>query len=612
VKIAACLSADEGLARTAVQRMLAAQRLRPAQSPHVVGIASGALGWLTTFDRATAIPMVRTAANGNVLLVSGVPVDLVGDLDHRLTRVAEGDYRGAAQSLSQLDGAFAIVFWDSAHRKLVVVTDFLGMQPLYSLMLPDGFCLATEIKGAAASGHCPVELDPLGWAMLVCLGHFAEDLTSVRGVRQIPPASVMIYDVVTRQWETSTYWRWPDARPGLRLESVDTGEILDRFRLDLLACEVHHRSAVVLLSGGFDSRLILATLAREGRRPRGLTLLHADEKDDADRRLAVRLARAYGIQCEFIPPTPNFYSSAGYLDYVVMNDMATPSFGLFIAQLASAIAGRAEAVWEGIAPGSVLRTVRQGRGGFDAFFRSQSTAFDAKTWEALHQIFARELVLSMQEGFHEFMARSQRGFTDDEFGVAEFVARNRMRNRTGPNPLKVYANDVAPFTPGFSRGLWELTAGIPFEAREGFALYLEIFRKHFPDLDGLPFCTDRNVYKARGASSIEYSVLRFRKWLIEHDSVVRIGRRLGLRPLVSGEAHDTIGRTIRAVEIGHPDLNGDGVASLLKDEGRTVDPVKRMARTWLFYWQLWRGVMDGSLRARQAELEGAATGERIL
>lgn len=607
MKIAACFTADEGLARTTVQRMLAAQRLRSAQSPHVVGIASGALGWLTTFDRATAIPMVRTAANGNVLLVSGVPVDLVGDLDHRLARVAEGDYREAAQSLSQLDGAFAIVFWDSAHRKLVVVTDFLGMQPLYSQMLPDGFCLATEIKGAAASGHSPVELDPLGWAMLVCLGHFAEDLTSVRGVRQVAPGSVMIYDVVTREWETSTYWRWPDPRPGVRLESVDTGEILDRFRLDLLACEVHHRDAVVLLSGGFDSRLILATLAREGRRPRGLTLLHADERDDADRRLAVKLARAYGIQCEFIPPTPNFYSSAEYLDYVVMNDMATPSFGLFIAQLASVLPGRAEAIWEGIAPGSVLRTVRQGRGGFDAFFRAQSTAFDATTWEALHQIFAREIALSMEEGFHEFMARSQRGFADDEFGVAEFVARNRMRNRTGPNPLKVYANDVAPFTPGFSRGLWELTAGIPFEARADFALYLEIFRRHFPDLAGLPFCTDRNLYKARGASSIEYSVLRFRKWLIEHDSVVRIGRRLGVRPLVSGEAHDTIGRTIRAVEIGHPDLNGDGVASLVKDEGRTVDPVKRMARIWLFYWQLWRGVMDGSLRARQAEAEGVGS-----
>ena len=600
MKIAACLSADEGLARTAVQRMLAAQRLRSAQSPHVVGIASGALGWLTTFDRATAIPMVRTAANGNVLLVSGVPVDLVGDLDHRLTRVAEGDYRGAAQSLSQLDGAFAIVFWDSAHRKLVVVTDFLRVQPLYSLMLPDGFCLATEIKALAASGHCSLELDPLGWAMLVSLGHFAEDVTSLRGVRRVPAGSVMVYDVVTRQWQTSTYWRWPEPRPGLRLEHIDTGELLEPFRQHLLAYEAHHRNAVVLLSGGFDSRLILATLAREGRRPRGLALSHANDTDDADGRLAMKLARAYGIDYELIPPTPNFYSSLGYVDYVRMNEMATPSFGLFIAQLASAIAGRAEAVWEGVAPAYSIRTVHQGAGGFDAFFRSQSKAFDAQTWEALQQVFARGLVLSMEEGLRDFRARSQRAFTDDEFGVAEFVTRNRMRNRTGPNPLKVYANDVAPFTPGLSRGVWAVTAPIPFDVKAGFALYLELFRKHFPDLVWLPFCSDGYLYKTSGAFNMEYSLLKVRGWMMDQYYVGQIARRLGWRPVLAGESHDTIGRAIRAVEVGHPDLNADGIASL--KEGEDGNPVKRIARTWLFYWQLWRGVMDGSLQARQAEL----------
>ena len=598
MKIAACLSADAGTARTAVQRMLAAQRLRPTHAPHVVDIAPGALGWLTTFEQATAVPLVRRGANGNVLLVSGVPVDLAGDLDHRLSRVVEGDYREAARSLPQLDGAFAIVFWDSPNRKLVVVTDFLGMQPLYTVVLPDGFCLATEIKGAAASGHCRLELDPLGWAMLVSLGHFAEDVTSLRGVRRIPSGSVMVYDVDSRQWETSTYWRWPEPRPALRLEEIDTGELLDRFRRHLLAYEVHHRNPTVLMSGGFDSRLILATLAREGRRPRGLALSNASKIDDADGRLAVKLARTYGIECQWIRPTPDFYSSPGYLDYVVMNEMGTPSFGLFIAQLASAITGRAEAVWEGVAPAYSLRTVHQGFGGFDAFFRTQSYAFDAPTWDALRQVFAPALVRSMEETFQDFMARSQRAFTDDEFGVAEFVTRHRMRNRTGPNPLKVYANDVAPFTPGLSREMWAATAGIPFSAKAGFALYLEIFRKHFPDLGWLPFCSDAYLYKPSRAFNMEYSLLKLRGWMMEQYYVGRIARRLGWRPVPAGEGHDTIGRTIRSVETGHPDLNADGVASLLK--GGNGSAVTRLARTWLFYWQMWRGVMDGSLQARQA------------
>jgi hypothetical protein len=582
--------------------MLDAQRLRPAQTPHVFDIDSGALGWLTTFDRATAIPLTRRGDNGNLLLVSGVPVDLVGDLDHRLRTVVGGDFRGAAQSLSELDGAFAAVFWDAENRKLVVVTDFLGMQPLCALKFPDGFCLATEMKAIAASGRSGHELDPLGWAMLVCLGHFADDVTSLRDVRRVPPATIMIYDVGARRWETTTFWRWPEPRPALRLEEIDTGELLGHFRKHLLAYEVHHRDAAVLLSGGFDSRLILATLAREGRRPRGLALSHADELDDADGRLALKLARAYGIEYELIRPTPNFYSSVGYLDYVIMNEVGTPSFGLFIAQLASAIAGRAGAVWEGIAPAYSLRTVHQGPGGFDTFFRKQSRAFDADTWVALRQVFAPGLVRAMEEGFREFMTRSRTSHADDEFGVTEFLIRNRMRNRTGPNPLKVYANDVAPFTPGLSREFWAATAGIPFDVKQGFALYLEIFRKHFAELAWLPFCSDGDLYKGSGAFNKEYSMLELRGWLMEHYYVSRIARRLGLRPLPAGGNDDAILRTIRAVEIGHPDLNQDGVAALLRDKGGRADPVGRIARRWLFYWQMWRRVMDGRMRVHQGEL----------
>ena len=35
---------------------------------------------------------------------------------------------------------------------------------------------------------------------------------------------------------------------------------------------------------------------------------------------------------------------------------------------------------------------------------------DADTWGALHQVFARELVLAMEEEFRDFMGRSQKDF----------------------------------------------------------------------------------------------------------------------------------------------------------------------------------------------------------
>jgi len=38
--------------------------------------------------------------------------------------------------------------------------------------------------------------------------------------------------------------------------------------------------------------------------------------------------------------------------------------------------------------------------------------------------------------------------------------------------------------------------------------------------------------------------------------------------------------------------------------GASADPVTRAARRWLFYWQMWRWVMEGDIHRRRAELVG--------
>ncbi len=379
-KVAVCLGGDAAAAASVVHRMLRAQRLREHHNPQVVSVDAGAIGWLATSPPATDVRLGRHGSSGNLLLVTGVPVSLEKPLDGVLASVADGDHQHAAQVLPTLDGAFAAVHWDAASRKVVVVTDFLGMQPLYEVDAKGVLMLATELKGAAAGGR--VSMDPRGWGWLAALGHFAEDATSLAGVRRVPESTVLVYDTASGTRDESRYWRWPDSRPGLTLAGVDTAGVLDALRRHALAYRVHRADATMLLSGGFDSRLIAATLAAEGVRPRALVLSHADEQDDADGRLALRVARALGLDCTRVAPAPGFYSSAAYVDYLLMNEVATTSFGLFIAQIASSLAGQAQAVWEGVAPNYTLRTPHQQGGGFEPFFRTQTEAFDTTLWQA--------------------------------------------------------------------------------------------------------------------------------------------------------------------------------------------------------------------------------------
>lgn len=603
MKLAVCLGPRATASTEVVHRALDAQRLRDHQRPRVRELGAGSIGWLAMSPPTTRVRLGHRDASGNVLIVTGVPVSLDGPLEHLLDSVAAGDHRQAARMLPTLDGAFAAVHWDAQARKLVIVTDFLGMQPLYEVEADGVLILTSELRGAAASREGGVAMDPLGWALLAALGHFAEDATSLKGVRRTPGSTVILYDATTGKREESKYWRWPDPRPGMTMAALDTGAILSAFRRHALAYGVHRAEAAVLLSGGFDSRLIAATLASEGLRPHGMVLSHADEQDDADGYLAIRVARTLGLGYTVIPPAPGFYSSAAYVDYLIMNEVATTSFGLFIAQLASSIRGRAPAVWEGVAPNYALRTPHQQGGGFEAFFRTQTEALTPHLWQALRRVFAREIIDEMEVGLRECMRRTRERYPDDAFGVAEFVARSRMRNRTGPNPLKVYANDLLPLTPGLSKEFWGMTAGYPFELKAEGKLALELFRRHFPKLARLPFCSEGLLYQGRPGLDLSFTLLRLRARLMDNYYVARVARRVGLRAPTAGGPALLLRRVLQHIDPGHPDLASDTVRAFVGAQGSS-DPVTGIARRWLFYWQMWRWVMEGELRSRRTELIG--------
>jgi hypothetical protein len=603
VKLALCLGRGAADGAAVVRRMLAAQRLRDHQEPKVVVMDSGVIGWLAIVPPITRVRLVHEEPSGNLLIVTGVPVSMGEPLEHVLASVAAGDHRRAATVLPTLDGAFAAVHWDARARKLVVVTDFLGMQPLFHVESDGALILATELRGAAAAHEGRLAMDPLGWSMFAALGHFAEDATSLAGVRRLPEAAVIVYDTETSRREQSRYWRWPGARPGLTVDTVDTGGLVEAFQRHERAYAVHGADATVLLSGGFDSRLIAATLAGEGLRPPGIVLSHADEHDDADGYLAMRVARSLGLPYTVVPPLPDFYSSAAYVDYLIMNEVATTSFGLFIAQVASSIKGRTEAVWEGVASNYTLRTPHQEGGGFEPFFRTQTAALAPDLWRALRAVFARGIVDDMDAGLRACMRRTREAYPDDAFGVAEFVARSRMRRRTGPNPLKVYANDLLPLTPGLSKEFWEMTAGLPFEVKAEGRLTLELFRRHFPQLARIPFCSDGRLYPGSPGVDPRFALLQLRARLMDHYYVAAVARRLGLRPATAGGPALLLERVLARVDPSHPDLSADTVRPLIA-AGASADPVTRAARRWLFYWQMWRWVMEGDIHRRRAELVG--------
>ena len=598
MKLAVCFGQNADGTGRAVERMLIAQSLRKGHRAELFKLQHGAIGRVACAEQHSRVPLFRRAANGNLLLLSGVPIHLNAPLDHFLEMLSSGDYRAAVLGLPILEGAFAAIFWDEQNRKLVVVTDFLGLQPLYIARRNGSFFLSTELKGITAALAMPVEMDPAGWGGFISFGHFLGNTTSVAGVRRVQPACVLVFDPVGGSLEERVY-----PHPMVTETSAqkpDTAALVELLRREIEAYAVHWQPGTVLLSGGFDSRLILSLLKGLNMLPEALNVSHGSERLDADRRYARDIATRFSVNCQFQIPSPGFFSSDVFLDYMVMNDVATPSLQLFIAQVSAHVLPEMGAVWEGVGPGFALAFPHIPSPDLPVYLKHRCQASGSPAWQAAGKLFARHR--DIHDAFQETLAAAVAACPNGDCGLLQFEARHQMRNRMAHNPLKVYANDVLCFTPGIGKEFWSLAASIPYREKWGFKLYREIFRRHFPEAMKTPFCSMGQLYRGGRLPDASYYAAQFFPppgARLVANALKRLGWDRSRHAAV-------VERVISRVDPDHPDLCHDLVAAI-KRRQVPHDQVTNHARLLLFYWQVWRWVMEGALSiSRKDVLEEVA------
>ena len=607
MKIAACFLDGAREPGPVMDAMTGAMHLFDHQVRGALPVPGGVLGHVSPGLPAAVAGWARSEHGGNRLLIAGVPTVSGGTLASTLRGIVASDYRRAAAALSALDGVFAALFWDGAHGKLLVVTDSFGIQPVYMFRARRTLVLASELRAMCASGVAPVAGDPAGWGQFFAVGNTLGDSTLLAGVSLVPPATILEYEPRTDHLACRTYWEWPARRPDVTtLERVPTAEIVDLLQEDVRRYAALSPSSTLLLSGGFDSRILLSTLRREGHPSRALIHGHDNEADGADGRFATRVAQRVGLPHARVPTRPDYYSSGSYADYLIQNEAATPSLYLFIAQLSERITPDMHAIWDGLCPGFSLNEAGYPAESFAAYLRYKALAQDSPRWTALGRVFAPGVYTAMREGFLEGFRRESAAYSDDADGVWRFTLRNRGRHRVAPNPVKVFANHVLPFNPGSSRRYWELVSRIAPPLRENHGVYLRIFREQFPDALTVPFVSQSRVVRAAPWTDVR-ALGGLAPDLLQRLLNATVRRRHFMwAPSVIRD------RVIAGAEVDHPDLNPDGVRALMNAGG--LGPETDAARSALFYWQAWRWIMTGHgdrLRPTQSPPEDGRATARV-
>jgi asparagine synthase (glutamine-hydrolysing) len=167
--------------------------------------------------------------------------------------------------VDDLNGQFAIVLWDAAQRRLVLVRDRVGIRPLFHTTLADGTVLfGSEMKALFAHGALRPEIDPVAVGQVASFWVSVPPRTPFLGVEELPPGRMLVLDEDGRRTQR-TYWR--HQFPG---EHDYEERSLEHWKQELQtllhdAVRLQLRSDVPVaayLSGGLDSSILTALVQR--------------------------------------------------------------------------------------------------------------------------------------------------------------------------------------------------------------------------------------------------------------------------------------------------------------------------------------------------------------
>ena len=265
-------------------------------------------------------PAVRRGTDGSVSMLCGEPLiadpysDEAGTRPEDLAMIHAACEQAAWASLARAQGVFSAVHFSPQTLQLTLISDKLCIRPLYYWMSERYVVFATAMRVIEGLPWVPKELDLRGITEITTLGIPLGTRTAYRDVALMDAAEVI--QISPQHVRRMQYWRWDDIKPTALETSALLQEAATRFRRAVVRRNRGDRRTLAFLSGGLDSRGIVATLrsldveahtfnlappgtldqALGAQFSKAVVTFHQDAPmdPDEDAKFAATLARAWG------------------------------------------------------------------------------------------------------------------------------------------------------------------------------------------------------------------------------------------------------------------------------------------------------------------------------
>lgn len=171
-----------------------------------------------------------------------------------------------AACVEKLRGMFAFVIFDERNQRLLLARDRLGIKPLHYAEFNGQLLFGSEMKSllAAAPGLKEVNCEAL--LQYLYFGYIPDPLTAFKNIRKLPPGHVLEWTdgraSIKQYWDLPAYGTHEPRTEEGCLEELEA-RLAEAVRIRLIA----DVPLGALLSGGVDSSLVVALMARASSRP---------------------------------------------------------------------------------------------------------------------------------------------------------------------------------------------------------------------------------------------------------------------------------------------------------------------------------------------------------
>ena len=387
--------------------------------------------------------------------------------------------------VEKLNGSFTILIIDLNNQKLLIANDRYGLRPLYYAKVSDKIYFAPEVKAILQDREFNKTINDDAVAEFFAFGHLLGNKTFFKGIDVLPPASIFTYQ--NGEFEIKKYWDFKFEEDTDYSEDYYVNELVKLFKQAVERRMKGNQRLGVLLSGGFDSRSILAAIDKKHYPIHTITLTFPNS--DESSKIAKKVSEKRGTTHQQLELRKDYLSSYAEKGVFLTDGMINISHFHYISILDD-IRECADVILSGVGGGTI--------GGAHL---NKSITFSTNDEDIIKALGIKNKEKKMKELFSgEFYNKEIKGFLfksvetelekpniklpGDKYEY--FNLRNRVRRLIGMvfNYHRSKFEDRMPF---YDNDLVDFILKIPPELRYNHYLYIKFLKVLAPDLAKIPY-----------------------------------------------------------------------------------------------------------------------------